>query len=260
MITGFGLLIASCVGCFNLDETPQTLRVSASPDVRSSVGTLNTVVPQPGQLSFEADANLSMGFARALTDDSTPSRRFGTTFSANNFAGPEAAARFNALDLSTPQGVRRQRGDSWGGELSFDASAEVTGLGVDVQVAPRARIQRDVAGGNTARTGAELRVGQGLADRDLRGKQASLPDWYLFVGADDEALVWNFADSLAMPGASLRDQATVGDLQAGVAWKTFGGQASFGLVQRTLKFGDQTGDRDVREKEHFAAFSFTYHP
>ena len=100
----------------------------------------------------------------------------------------------------------------------------------------------------------------GEVDRDLRGKKAAAPSWYFFVGADNEALVWNVADQHAMDGASLRDQATVGDLQAGVAWTTGeGAQMSFGLVERQLRFNDIGGDRDIDRKERFAAFSYTLH-
>ena len=111
-----------------------------------------------------------------------------------------------------------------------------------------------------ARTGAEFRVGTNLVDRDLRGKKASAPSWYFFVGADNEALVWNVADQTAMDGASLRDQATVGDLQAGIAWSTGdGAQMSLGLVERKLRFDDLAGEQDVNMRERFAAFSYTLH-
>ena len=94
----------------------------------------------------------------------------------------------------------------------------------------------------------------------MRGKNIPTPSWYFFVGADNEALVWNAADRNNVDGLSLRDQATVGDLQAGIAWTLeSGGQMSFGLVERELHFNDIAGDHDVNRKDHFAAFSFTLH-
>ena len=61
-------------------------------------------------------------------------------------------------------------------------------------------------------------------------------------------------------GVLAGDQATVGDLQAGVAWTTGeGAQMSFGLVERQLRFNDIGGDRDIDRKERFAAFSYTLH-
>ena len=170
------------------------------------------------------------------------------------------AARFEALDLATPQPIRSMTGENWGGEVSFGASAKSTGLGLDLSFVPRAQLQQDRAGNNVARTGAEVRVGENLVDRDLRGTGASAPSWYFFVGADNEALVWNVADKKALDGASLRDQATVGDLQAGVAFSTGqGAQMSFGLVERKLEFNDIAGDQDVNMRERFAAFSYTLH-
>jgi hypothetical protein len=150
------------------------------------------------------------------------------------------------------------RGENFSAEVAFGASGEKTGLGLDVQVAPRAQIDRNRAGNNVTRAGGEIRLGQNLTDRDQRGTDIIAPSWYFFVGADNEALVWNVADKQAVQGAALRDQVTVGDLQAGVAWSTpVGGQMSFGLVEREMKFTDITGDHDVKSKEHFAAFSFT---
>jgi len=125
---------------------------------------------------------------------------------------------------------------------------------------PRAQIQRNRGGNSVARTGAEFRLGSNLDDRDLRGKSRSAraPSWYFFVGAENEALVWNVADQRAMDGASLRDQATVGDLQVGVAWSTGeGAQISLGLVERELRYNDIAGNSDVEMREQFGAFSYT---
>jgi hypothetical protein len=61
-----------------------------------------------------------------------------------------------------------------------------------------------------------------------------------------------------MDGLALRDQATVGDKQAGIAWTTGkGAQMSLGVIERKLSFNDITGDHDVRRKDHFAAFTYS---
>jgi hypothetical protein len=154
--------------------------------------------------------------------------------------------------------VRREAGDAWSGEMAFSASGEQTGLGFDVQVAPRAQLQHGRAGVDVANFGGELRLGQGLAKRDQRHSSAKQPAWYVFVGTDNQALVWNFADKQSLDGLALRDQVTVGDFQAGMAWRTGrGSQTSFGLVQRKLGYNDPTGDHDVSLHQDFAAFSFT---
>lgn len=184
--------------------------------------------------------------------------RVGSQFGPNKLARPEQAARFKALDLSTPQALRGQRGETLSAELSFGASAAETGLGLDFEVAPRAQIETNRAGNNVSRTGGEVRIGKNFSDRDLRGTNADTPSWYFFVGADNEALVWNLADERSVSGVSLHDQVTVGDLQAGVAWSTWtGSQMSLGLVEREMSYADANGDNDIKLREQFAAFSFT---
>ncbi len=173
------------------------------------------VGPVDGPQTFtDQGAHRDIIFSQPTQPESGPPLRVGNDFSPSNMASPLTAAHFEAMDLATPQPVRSMIGNSWGGELSFGASAEKTGLGLDLSFVPRAQIQQDRAGNSVARTGAEVRFGTNLVDRDLRGERAAAPSWYFFVGADNEALVWNFADKTAMDGASLRDQATVGDLSA----------------------------------------------
>jgi hypothetical protein len=243
-------VIASCLGCTTAGKDSERLLLDLGP-----------VQPVEGAQAFQSgNQGRDPIFATSPETDFRLPLKMGNDFSPSNWARPSDAARFEALDLATPQAVRAMRGDLWSAEVSFAASGERTGLGLDVAFAPRAQIQRDQAGGNVARTGAEVRLGTNLVDRDLRGKSAPQPSWYFFVGADNEALVWNVADKQAMNGLVLRDQATVGDLQAGVAWSTGrGSQMSFGLVERELEFNDITGDHDVKRKDHFAAFSFTLH-
>lgn len=238
-------VVMSCLGC--------TSPPSDSKGVSLDVG------PVQGGQSFQSTASpIDSTFAATPQEEFGLPLRVGNDFSPSNWSGPDAAARFKALDLSTPQPVRRQEGDTWTAEVSFAASGERTGLGLDLSITPRAQIQRNQAGSNVSRTGAEVRLGPNLVDRDLRGTDAPAPDWYFFVGADNEALVWNLADRRAMNGVALRDQATVGDLQAGVAWSMkSGGQMSLGVVERELRFNDIAGENDVERKDHFAAFSYT---
>jgi hypothetical protein len=250
MITGLAgsLVVMSCLGCTTTKPDSNLLSLDLGP------------VPDRQAFSQSTDLKLDPSMPSLGDQDFNIPLRVGNDFSPNNWSDPESAARFNALDLATPLPVRAQRGDLLSAEVSFNASAEQTGLGLDVAFAPRAQIERNRAGNNVARTGAEVRLGQNLADRDLRGRGAKAPSWYFFVGADNEALVWNLADRAAMDGATLRDQATVGDLQAGVAWTTGkGAQMSFGLVERKLTFTDIAGDHDVDTREQFAAFSYTLH-
>ena len=241
------LFAASCLGC-------------AMPPTDSEAIVLK-VGPVDGPQSFtDQGPHRDNIFSQPTQPETGLPLRVGNDFSPTNMSSPLTAARFEALDLATPQPIRSMTGENWGGEVSFGASAKSTGLGLDLSFVPRAQLQQDRAGNNVARTGAEVRVGENLVDRDLRGTGASAPSWYFFVGADNEALVWNVADKKALDGASLRDQATVGDLQAGVAFSTGqGAQMSFGLVERKLEFNDIAGDQDVNMRERFAAFSYTLH-
>lgn len=246
MITGLGsLVVMSCLGC----TAPQTTDV-----VRLDAG------PVPDNQAFDNDNFDDRNFASISGRDRSDFialPKTGNEFSPNNFARPGDAARFKALDLSTPQPIRRMPGDQFGGEVSFSASAEKTGLGLDVAVAPRYQVQQDRGGSNAVRAGAEFRIGRNLSDRDLRRKGSPAPSWYFFMGADNEALVWNVADRNAMDGVTLNNQTTVGDLQAGVAWSVADGKLSFGLVERHLKYNDPTGDHDVKRRDHFAAFTYS---
>jgi hypothetical protein len=246
MIASLGsFVVASCLGCATPPADPEAIVLS--------------VGPVDGLTSFQSgDASHDIVLDLPTAEDFGLPLNVGSRFGPSQMSSPLAAAQFEALDLATPMPVRGLQGDRFGGEISFVSPGSTSGLGLDMSFTPRAQIERNRAGSNVARTGAEFRVGTNLADRDLRGKGAAAPSWYFFVGADNEALVWNVADMRAMDGASLRDQATVGDLQVGIAFSTDeGAQMSFGLVERKLNYNDIAGDRDVEVREQFAAFSYT---
>lgn len=240
-------VVFSCLGCATPPADAKTIVMQ--------------VGPVDGLQSFSSDeVTTDRTFDEPSAPTFGPPLRVGSEFGPSKLSNPLAAARFEALDLATPMPVRTLQGDHFGGEISFSAPGESTGLGLDLSFTPRAQIERNRAGNSVARTGAEFRLGSNLDDRDLRGKgrNARAPSWYFFVGAENEALVWNVADQRAMDGASLRDQATVGDLQVGVAWSTGqGAQVSLGLVERELRYNDIAGNSDVEMREQFAAFSYT---
>jgi hypothetical protein len=265
MIKKFGLAVLSCLSAGAAADAQEQARAPQGPilvqtnsgadlDVGSLSGNTSlTLRSEPTDLRTGdfVESSLDQSFRLPL--------RFGNDFSVNNFSSNvQDAARFKALDLSTPMPLRQMRGDTWSAEVTFGASSARTGLGFDVQATPRAQIQRNTAGGNVARVGGEVRIGQNLADRDLRGTGAATPAWYFFIGADNEALVWNMGDKQAVNGVTLQDAVTTGDIQVGVAWRAaFGGQMSLGVVERELEFNDIAGDHDVRRKDHFVAFSYT---
>lgn len=244
-------LVMSCLSCAAPPDDSDTTVLSVGP-VQPVQGGQNGMNFQTSNSGFDSI------FATTPENEFRLPLRVGSEFSPNNFSRPTEAGQFKALDLATPQPLRALRGDMWSAEMSFSAASEQTGLGLDLSITPRAQIQRDRAGSSVARTGAEFRLGANLSDRDQRGTSAPAPSWYFFVGADNEALIYNMSDRTAMDGLSLRDQATVGDKQAGIAWTTSkGAQMSLGVIERKLSFNDITGDHDVRRKDHFAAFTYS---
>ncbi|KCZ98219.1 hypothetical protein HPO_11469 [Hyphomonas polymorpha PS728] len=139
--------------------------------------------------------------------------------------------------------------------LSIAAPASRTGLAFDVGLAPRVAI-RDEGDLTSQRFGGEVRFGQGL---NLTNNKGQPEGWYLFVGADGEALVWD--NSGSTPSLSdvfdvqVTDQVTVGDLQAGVSIQRAGGELSFSYIRREMKFDDR--NRSLKDTEDFAGITFT---
>lgn len=176
----------------------------------------------------------------------------------SNFAwGSSPALSRVAAELATsrygqPQEVVRDM--SLG--LSIAAPSERTGLGFDVSLEPRLAI-RDEGDLSAQRFGGEVRFGQSLSG--IGRKDGQPEGWYLFVGADGEALVWD--NSRAMPSLNdvldvqLTDQVTVGDLQAGLSIQRAGGELSLSYIRREVKFDDR--NRSLKDTEDFAGITFT---
>jgi hypothetical protein len=127
-------------------------------------------------------------------------------------------------------------------EFAITAPSRVTGLGVDLGVAPRASFAVD-EDGRLARAGAgaEVRIGQGLEGLVDRWESPTwdAPAWYFFAASDGQALAWSPERAANVPGArgnGLRwqDRVEVGDFQAGVSLEAGGLQASLSYVQRDV--------------------------
>jgi Uncharacterized protein conserved in bacteria (DUF2219) len=138
--------------------------------------------------------------------------------------------------------------------LAIAATGLQTGLGFDVGVAPRVGI-RDGGILSGQRLGGELRFGQGL---DLAGSAAP-KGWYVFVGAEGEALVWDAnmkrLGTTSFSDMQVTDQLTVGDLQAGVSIQRAGGELSLSYIRREIEFSDR--NRSLSDSEDFAGITFT---
>ena len=160
------------------------------------------------------------------------------------FAADRTKDRFTTL-------ARDQR--NLNAQFEVSAGKEQTGLGFDVGIAPRVTLKRD-GDFATQRVGGEVRVGQNF---DRRGEGDANSAWYLFAGADGEALVWEptSAGNVSVSDMALRDKITVGDLQAGVTFQQGGGQLSVSYIRREVEYRER--NMGASENEDFAGVSFT---
>lgn len=138
-------------------------------------------------------------------------------------------------------------------EITLSAPAERTGLGLDVGIAPRVTVTRE-GEIKTRRFGGEVRIGQNF---DLRGEADDTTGWYIFAGADGEALVWDPGrnGSVSFDDMTLRDRVTVGDMQAGVSFQRGEGQLSISYIRREVEYRER--NLGASENEDFAGVTFT---
>ena len=162
------------------------------------------------------------------------------------------AAYKNAEGLITPALNEEDR--EFAAEFSLDAPSEITGLGFDLGVVPRLAYREE---GEMKRRsfGGEVRIGQNF---DKRG-QGAPASWYVFAGADGEALTFEPGDTgldFSAENVALRDQVTVGDMQAGVSVQRGPGQLSLSYIRREVSYNER-GVIGITENEDFAGVSFT---
>ncbi|NQY14205.1 MAG: hypothetical protein HRT81_10150 [Henriciella sp.] len=190
------------------------------------------------QIPTEPDLGFGVDSANALTSP----RLYSGTIMTNI-----AADRTSASLSPVPREQRRLAA-----EIAFSATSEQTGLGFDVGIAPRVQITRDGPFASR-RFGGEVRIGQNF---DKRGEDPSSA-WYLFAGADGEALVWEpDQDSTVSVGSmALRDKVTVGDVQAGLTIQRGLGQLSFSYIRREFEYRER--NLGASENVDFAGVSFT---
>ncbi|MEL7231458.1 MAG: hypothetical protein AAGJ85_02990, partial [Pseudomonadota bacterium] len=133
---------------------------------------------------------------------------FGPAPAAGEALTSFAAERVQEQLIDVPRDQR-----AFNGEISLSAPAG----NLDVGIAPRFSISQDGAF-STRRVGGEVRIGQNF---DKRGQGGADSSWYLFAGADGEALVWEPDAAgnidMSMNDMALRDKVTVGDMQAGIS-------------------------------------------
>ncbi len=140
-------------------------------------------------------------------------------------------------------------------EFAFAANHALTGLGFDIGLAPRLSYTEE-GRFKTRSFGGEVRIGQNF---DERGTHATSDSWYIFAGSDGEALVWDTGAngfSSIYDSIKLRDQVTVGDIQAGFSIQRGPGQFSLSYIRREVSYSER-GVGTFKTNEDFAGLSFT---
>jgi hypothetical protein len=130
------------------------------------------------------------------------------------------------------------------------APSRATGLPVDVQISPRATIQRSRLG-ESLRRGAEVRLGLDLEPDYRDPRRRSM---YLFAGAENQVLTYDLRNGSrpSLSDMKLEDKLTVGDVQAGVAVELYRIQGSVSLLSREFSA------ENASVRENYAAFTVTF--
>lgn len=171
----------------------------------------------------------------------------GRTPSAGLMAMSNAYAEIAGSDAD-PAG-RSDRRMTFRYETGFDSPGGPDGL--DVGVSPHAGVSFGDLG-PAAQAGATVRLGQYLGERF--GEER--PAWWVFAGADSQALMINPGAGLNMRNAmAFEPYATVGDAQAGIAARFAGANLSLAYIQRETRYAMPT--ESWKTSEGFTALSLT---
>jgi hypothetical protein len=199
-----------------------------SPDQRDSLAAFD------GRRAVVATTPSGGQFSVSLHDGAAPDRLLA-------FQSPDYSQAVLGREQQRPRNmaVRYQgRVDSPGGS------------GLDVGVMPRAGLGMG-AQGPALEAGATLKVG-----RYLRDDYGSKPSWWVFAGADRQALLYNPREGANLHSAvAFSPYAMVGDAQAGIAMRMGPADLSVAYVRRETEFSLPAQSWET--VEDFAAFTLT---
>lgn len=216
------------------------IRISSAPAEATVLSVPVARADEPGHFSGSAD-----GFRTETI----------TSQEADWSVAPQAVRSLRVRQADTPSAVRDIVDARIEADAVFGATGAQTGLGVDVAIAPRASVL-ETSTFRSTRAGAEVRVGQGL---DLRGQDVDQPSWYIFAGADGEAVVWDVAGqglNVMGGGVTLQDKVTMGEMQAGLAFEQAGTQIAVSYLRR--EFDYENGSIRRSTEGDFAAVTLTW--
>jgi len=194
-----------------------------------------SITPVLGRSGLDADLSFNPDFS---------ARRMSNAAAIIDFEGARKSANFSMPARSVKE---------FDASFSLSAADAQTGFGFDVGVVPRMSVRKD-GEFETRRFGGEIRIGQNF---DQRGSDVEAKSWYFFAGADGEALVYEpYGERGWTNGMALRDQVTVGDMQAGLSFTQGGGQLSISYIRREISYNER-GMQGREDVENFAGVSFT---
>ncbi len=129
--------------------------------------------------------------------------------------------------------------------------------GLDIQLTPSASVRFN-DGTSSAVVGALVKIGDDLKD----GEEFKSNTWYVFAGADAEALTYspNDLDRVTIGDFHLQERVIVGDAQAGVGIRlNESTDISLGYFRREVtSFGNELDMQGTSFTEDAAALSFTW--
>ena len=200
-----------------------------------------------------APAPQHLPLTSGTVEPSSRAQTSGIDLAVSGFREATNRPQFTRIERNlAPFDSQRNRFDA---DYTFLARGQQTGFGVDLAVKPHFTLDQSAKFRST-RAGAEVRVGQNL---DLRGQNAKNSNWYVFAGADGEAVVWDMqrpGSSLTSGQVTLQDKVTIGDVQAGIAWQSPAGQMSVSYISREYEY--RNGSISRTGEEDFAAITLTW--
>lgn len=141
-------------------------------------------------------------------------------------------------------------------DLGFSTSlSKNSKKGLDLELVPTASMRFD-DDSRSAVVGAVVRIGE-----DLRSKDVASNTWYVFAGADAEALSYSPESAAALTRGEfgLSDRIIIGDAQAGVGYRIGSADVSLGYFRREVStLGGSLGTEGFSKTEDAAALSFTW--